>query len=53
MACPMQDAVDFDDDEEMSSAEAKSLHAMVPVMRRTRKQFAASSGLQQFLKNLS
>ena len=53
IACPMQDAVDFDDDEEMSSAEAKSLHAMVPEMRRTRKQFAASSGLQQFLKNLS
>ena len=53
MACPAQDAVDFDDDEAMSSAEAQSLHAMVPVMRRTRKQFAASSGLQQFLKNLS
>ena len=53
IACPMQDAVDFDDDEELSSAEAKSLHAMVPEMRRTRKQFAASSGLQQFLKNLS
>ena len=53
MSCPVQDAVDFDDDEAMSSAEAQSLHAMVPVMRRSRKQFAASSGLQQFLKNLS
>ena len=53
MACPAQEAIDFDDDEAMSSAEAKSLHAMVPVMKRTRKQFAASSGLQQFLKNLS
>ena len=53
MACPAQRAVDFDDDEAMSSAEAQSLHAMVPVMKRTRKQFAASSGLQQFLKNLS
>jgi len=53
MACPAQEAVDFDDDEAMSSAEAKSLHAMVPVMKRSRKQFANSSGLQQFLKNLS
>ena len=53
MACPVQGTVDFDDDEAMSSAEAKSLHAMVPVMKRSRKQFANSSGLQQFLKNLS
>lgn len=53
MACPPQDSVDFNDDEAMSSAEAQSLHAMVPMMRRARKQFAASSGLQQFLKNLS
>ena len=53
MACPIQEGVDFDDDGAMSSAEAKSLHAMVPVMKRSRKQFANSSGLQQFLKNLS
>ena len=53
MACPIQEAVDFNDDEAMSSAEAKSLHAMVPAMKRSRKQFANSSGLQQFLKNLS
>jgi len=53
IACPVQEAVDFDDDEAMSSAEAKSLHAMVPVMKRSRKKFANSSGLQQFLKNLS
>ena len=53
MACPTQEGVDFDDDGAMSSAEAKSLHAMVPVMKRSRKQFANSSGLQQFLKNLS
>ena len=53
LSCPIQDGIDFDDDEAMSSAEAKSLHAMVPVMKRTRKQFAASSGLQQFLKNLT
>ena len=53
MACPVREGVDFDDDEAMSSAEAKSLHAMVPVMKRSRKQFANSSGLQQFLKNLS
>ena len=51
--CPAQEAVDFNDDESMSSAEAKSLHAMAPVMKRSRKQFASSSGLQQFLKNLS
>ena len=53
MACPIQEGVDFGDDGAMSSAEAKSLHAMVPVMKRSRKQFANSSGLQQFLKNLS
>lgn len=53
MACPIQEGVEFDDDEALSFAEAKSLHAMVPVMKRTRKQFAASSGLQQFLKNLT
>ena len=53
LACPTHEAVDFDDDGAMSSAEAKSLHAMVPVMKRSRKQFANSSGLQQFLKNLS
>ena len=53
MACPVQEGVEFDDDGAMSSAEAKSLHAMVPVMKRSRKQFANSSGLQQFLKNLS
>ena len=53
MACPVQEEVDFDDHGAMSSAEAKSLHAMVPVMKRSRKQFANSSGLQQFLKNLS
>ena len=53
MACPTQEGVDFDDDGAMSSAEAKSLHAMVPVMKQSRKQFANSSGLQQFLKNLS
>ena len=52
-ACPVQKGVDFDDDEAMSSAEAKSLNAMIPVMKRSRKQFANSSGLQQFLKNLS
>ena len=49
----IQEGVDFDDDGAMSSAQAKSLHAMVPVMKRSRKQFANSSGLQQFLKNLS
>tara|TARA_B100000963_G_scaffold329589_1_gene319090 strand:+ start:2804 stop:3322 length:519 start_codon:yes stop_codon:yes gene_type:complete len=53
MVCPVQEAVDFDDNEAMSSVEAKSLNAMVPVMKRSRKQFANSSGLQQFLKNLS
>ena len=53
IACPVQEAVDFDDDEAMSSAEAKSLHAIVPVMKQSRKRFANSSGLQQFLKNLS
>ena len=45
--------VDFNDDEAISSAEAESLRAIVPVMKRQRKQFANSSGLQQFLKNLS
>ena len=53
IACPVQDGVAFDDEESLSSAEAKSLHAMVPFMKRSRKQFAASSGLQQFLKNLT
>ena len=53
IACPVQEAVNCDDDEAMSSAETKSLYAMVPVMKRSRKQFANSSGLQQFLKNLS
>ena len=53
LSCPVQEAVDFDDDKAMTTVEAQSLHAMVPVMKRTRKQFANSSGLQQFLKNLS
>ena len=53
MACPIMEGVEFDDDEAMTSAEAKSLNAMVPVMKRLRKQFANSSGLQQFLKSLS
>lgn len=53
LACPPQDEVDFNDEEQMSAAETRSLHAMVPVMKRMRKQFAASSGLQKFLQNLS
>jgi len=52
LACPAQTHVSLDDDDSLSKAEAGALQAMVPILKKNRKQFAASSGLQQFLQQL-
>ena len=52
LTCPLKGA-DISDEESLSQAEAASLHAMMPVLKKARKQFANSSGLQQFLQQLN
>ena len=53
LTCPLQKGADISDEESLSQAEAASLHAMMPVLKKARKQFANSSGLQQFLQQLN
>ena len=51
VVCPPQPFTDASDDEAVAKAEAASLAEMLPALKRARKQFASSSGLQQFLNN--
>ena len=51
VVCPPQPFTDGSDDEAVAKAEAASLAEMLPTLKRARKQFASSSGLQQFLNN--
>ena len=51
VVCPPQPLPDAADDDALSKAEAASLAEMLPHLKRARKQFASSSGLQQFLQN--
>ena len=51
VVCPPQPFTDASDDEAVAKAEAASLAEMLPALKRVRKQFASSSGLQQFLNN--
>ena len=51
VVCPPQPFTEGSDDEEVAKAEAASLAEMLPTLKRARKQFASSSGLQQFLNN--
>ncbi len=53
LTCPLQKGADISDEESLSQAEAASLRAMVPALKKARKQFANSSGLQQFLQQLN
>ena len=53
LTCPLQKGADISDEESLSQVEAASLRAMVPVLKKARKQFANSSGLQQFLQQLN
>lgn len=53
LACPLQKGADISDEDSLSKAEAAALRAMVPVLKKARKQFANSSGLQQFLQQLN
>ena len=53
LACPVQGGAMMDDEDSLSQAEAASLREMVPMLKKIRKQFANSSGLQQFLQQLS
>ena len=53
LTCPLQRGADISDEESLSQAEAASLRAMVPALKKARKQFANSSGLQQFLQQLN
>lgn len=52
-ASPVQSSINGEDKESLSQAETQSLRAMIPELKKCRKQFANSSGLQHFLKNLS
>ena len=51
VVCPPQPFTEGSDDEAVAKAEAASLAEMLPTLKRARKQFASSSGLQQFLNN--
>jgi len=51
VVCPPQPFTDASDEEAVAKAEAASLAEMLPALKRARKQFASSSGLQQFLNN--
>ena len=51
VVCPPQPFTEGADDEAVAKAEAASLAEMLPTLKRARKQFASSSGLQQFLNN--
>jgi hypothetical protein len=51
VVCPPQPFNEGADDEAVAKAEAASLAEMLPTLKRARKQFASSSGLQQFLNN--
>jgi len=53
LTCPLQKGADISDEESLSQVEAASLRAMVPALKKARKQFANSSGLQQFLQQLN
>ena len=53
LACPLQKGADIADEESLSAAETASLRAMVPILKKVRKQYANSSGLQQFLHQLN
>lgn len=53
LACPLQKGADIADEESLSAAETASLRAMVPMLKKVRKQYANSSGLQQFLNQLN
>jgi hypothetical protein len=49
----LQKGADIADEDSLSTAETASLRAMVPTLKKIRKQFANSSGLQQFLHQLN
>ncbi len=53
VSCPLQKGADIADEDSLSAAETASLRAMVPTLKKIRKQFANSSGLQQFLHQLN
>ncbi len=53
LSCPLQKGADITDEESLSAAETASLRAMIPTLKKIRKQFANSSGLQQFLHQLN
>ena len=53
LACPLQKGANIADEESLSAAETASLRAMVPTLKKVRKQYANSSGLQQFLHQLN
>lgn len=50
---PTQTGVDFGDDASLQQAETKALTSLLPVLKKNRKAFANSSGLQQFLKQVA
>ncbi len=53
LVCPPQKGASLEDDNSLQTAETQSLAAMLPVLKANRKRFAASSGLQQFLQQVS
>ena len=53
LSCPLQKGADIADEESLSASETAALRAMVPTLKKIRKQFANSSGLQQFLHQLN
>jgi hypothetical protein len=53
LSSPLQKGADIADEESLSAAETAALRGMVPILKKIRKQFANSSGLQQFLNQLN
>lgn len=53
LVCPAQKGATLSDEESLQKAETQSLSSIVPLLKANRKRFASSSGLQQFLKQIS